>query len=80
MADCYKLTAVDDFTKYVETLSDETGYEDSRLQACKPVICQAIYGIGNPDISGIGVTKQSHHHHQDEMSLTSRYRSPLAIS
>ncbi|CAG9945041.1 unnamed protein product [Clonostachys rosea f. rosea IK726] len=55
MADCYKLTAVDDFTKYVETLSDETGYEDSRLQACKPVICQAIYGIGNPDISGIGV-------------------------
>lgn len=55
MADCYKLTAVDDFTKYVETLSDETGYEDSRLQACKPMICQAIYGIGNPDISGIGV-------------------------
>ncbi|CAH0043685.1 unnamed protein product [Clonostachys solani] len=55
MADCYKLTAVSDFTKYVEALSDETGYEASRLQECKPVICQAIYGIGNPDISGIGV-------------------------
>ncbi|VUC21434.1 unnamed protein product [Clonostachys rosea] len=55
MADCYKLVAVDDFTKYVDTLSSETRYEDSRLQACKPIICQAIYGIGNPDISGIGV-------------------------
>lgn len=80
MADCYKLTAVDDFTKYVETLSAETGYEDSRLQECKPMICQAIYGIGNPDISGIGVTKPPHHHYQDEMSLTSKRRSPSATS
>ncbi|KAM0420668.1 hypothetical protein ACHAPT_011584 [Fusarium lateritium] len=52
---CYMLEQLDDFSDYVKTLRSETSFNETRLSACKSEICIAVYGTGNPDISGIGV-------------------------
>ncbi|KAI6781546.1 uncharacterized protein J7T54_001509 [Emericellopsis cladophorae] len=44
-----------DFSRYVDGITRETGWERERLWPCRVEICSAIYGTGNPDISGIGV-------------------------
>jgi hypothetical protein len=46
-----------DFNKYIEQLRTETDFVTSNLTICKKEICIAIWGNGNPDISGIGVRK-----------------------
>ncbi|KAI8668893.1 hypothetical protein NCS57_00702500 [Fusarium keratoplasticum] len=52
---CEALVDMDDFTKYVGILAKQTNFEEARLEVCKNEICIAVYGTGNPDISGIGV-------------------------
>lgn len=52
---CDALVDMDDFTKYVGILAKQTDFEEARLEVCKNEICIAVYGTGNPDISGIGV-------------------------
>ncbi|CAM1509100.1 Fc.00g028390.m01.CDS01 [Cosmosporella sp. VM-42] len=54
--DCSALKKLSDFKDYIDALKEETDFEISNLQACKVEICTAVYGTGNPDISGIGVT------------------------
>jgi hypothetical protein len=55
MAQCEKLLLLADFSDYIDTIETVTRFDDSKLQECKAVICAAVYGTGNPDISGIGV-------------------------
>lgn len=54
--DCSNLTSLSDFADYIDTLRSETEFKTAQLQDCRPEICQAVYGTGNPDISGIGVS------------------------
>ncbi|KAF4471853.1 hypothetical protein FALBO_1219 [Fusarium albosuccineum] len=53
--DCSKLKELDDFSNYIDTVESQTQFVTSKLQECKAEICNAVYGTGNPDISGIGV-------------------------
>lgn len=52
---CDALAQLDDFSGYVDILRVETEFDETRLEVCKSEICIAVYGTGNPDISGIGV-------------------------
>ncbi|KAF5538923.1 hypothetical protein FNAPI_10950 [Fusarium napiforme] len=53
--DCSQWTELNDFSEYIRDLDSETQFNKSILEPCKSEICNAIYGTGNPDISGIGV-------------------------
>jgi hypothetical protein len=46
-----------DFNKYIDKLRLETNFDGNNLTLCRQGICNAIWGTGNPDISGIGVRK-----------------------
>jgi len=54
---CTKLLSLRDFNKYIEQLRLETNFDTNNLTLCREGICNAIWGTGNPDISGIGVRK-----------------------
>ncbi|CAG7563117.1 unnamed protein product [Fusarium equiseti] len=54
--DCSQWIELGDFISYIRLLDYETWFEKNKLQICWSEICNVIYGIGNPDISGIGVT------------------------
>jgi hypothetical protein len=43
------------FDEYITSLRSETGFELARLEPCRDEVCVAIWGDGNPDISGMGV-------------------------
>ncbi|KPM42935.1 hypothetical protein AK830_g3626 [Neonectria ditissima] len=51
---CSQFEVLDDFSDYLKALKRETEFDAALLQDCKVEICNAVYGIGNPDISGIG--------------------------
>lgn len=53
--DCSSLDSRTDFTSYVTTLRATVGNDTSLLNDCKSEICDALWGSGNPDISGIGM-------------------------
>ena len=52
---CTNLLSLGDFNKYIEHLRTETNFITENLTLCREDICNAIWGTGNPDISGIGV-------------------------
>ena len=52
---CTLLAEQDSFADYVSLLESETSFNATALTACRVQICNAVYGYGNPDISGIGV-------------------------
>ncbi|KAJ4269658.1 hypothetical protein NW762_001326 [Fusarium torreyae] len=54
--DCSQWAELNDFSKYIQDLESKTQFNRSKLEICRNEICNAIYGTGNPDISGIGVT------------------------
>jgi hypothetical protein len=54
--DCSKLGTRTDFRSYILSISNATGGNFSLASDCKPEICAALWGSGNPDISGIGMT------------------------
>ncbi|KAM5345690.1 hypothetical protein ACJ41O_011551 [Fusarium nematophilum] len=53
--DCSSLEELNDFSTYVQALHTETQFDVNRIRLCKAEVCNAVYGTGNPDISGIGV-------------------------
>jgi hypothetical protein len=55
IANCSLLVARRDFAGYVQELNSTTGFNIELLEACKGDICNALWGDGNADISGIGV-------------------------
>lgn len=52
---CSQWKDLNDFSEYVESLHSKTRFNKAILELCHREICNAIYGTGNPDISGIGV-------------------------
>ncbi|RMJ06732.1 hypothetical protein BHE90_010027 [Fusarium euwallaceae] len=52
---CSMLEQMGNYLEYVDALQSETGFNEDSLSLCKSEICTAVYGTGNPDISGIGV-------------------------
>ncbi|KAJ4047057.1 hypothetical protein NW756_005132 [Fusarium oxysporum] len=52
---CSQWTELNDFSEYIQDLDSETHFNEGILESCKSEICNAIYGTGNTDISGIGV-------------------------
>ncbi|KAJ2903123.1 hypothetical protein MKZ38_010387 [Zalerion maritima] len=52
---CSVFTNYKSLEQYMSLLEDETDFDPELLGACKIEICSAIWGIGNPDIAGIGM-------------------------
>ncbi len=52
---CSLLVSRSDFATYVQELNQATAFNVTLLEACQSDICNAIWGDGNADISGIGV-------------------------
>jgi hypothetical protein len=48
-----------DFAAYAGKLIDATGGDLTQLAPCRRQVCGALWGDGNPDISGIGVRRPS---------------------
>jgi len=54
--DCSQLGTRTDFKNYINLLSNVTGGNFSLVSGCKSEVCTALWGSGNPDISGVGMT------------------------
>lgn len=54
--DCADLSVRTSFANYILTVEIVTQDNLSLLASCKPELCTALWGSGNPDISGIGVS------------------------
>jgi hypothetical protein len=55
-ANCSSLASRSSFTDYIQEINATTGFNISLLSACKNDVCNALWGDGNADISGIGVS------------------------
>jgi hypothetical protein len=56
MPNCSNLKFLDYFDGYIAQVRLETDCSTTLLLECQDEICSAIWGEGNPDISGIGVS------------------------
>jgi len=54
-ADCSGLDGFKSFESYASLLRDRTSFNETLLSQCRLPICQALWGFGEPDLSGIGV-------------------------
>jgi hypothetical protein len=52
---CTVLSSRTDFATYTELLRNATSNDFSRVADCRLQVCGALWGTGNPDISGIGM-------------------------
>ena len=52
---CSRLDTRTGFPQYVDLLYNASAGRLDTLEDCRPEICRALWGTGNPDISGIGV-------------------------
>jgi len=52
---CAALSSRGDFPDYVNLLQNATDGDFSRIISCRAEVCGALWGQGNPDISGIGM-------------------------
>jgi hypothetical protein len=53
---CSLLVWRTNFATYVQELNNITNFSLPLLEACQSDICNALWGDGNADISGIGVS------------------------
>ncbi|KAF1834755.1 hypothetical protein BDW02DRAFT_568721 [Decorospora gaudefroyi] len=53
--DCIALSTRTKFTTYMDSLRNVTGGDFSLVKDCRAQVCGALWGTGNPDISGIGM-------------------------
>jgi len=56
VADCSGLDAFRVFKDYADLLRNRTSFNETLLRQCQQPICQALWGYGIPDLSGIGVS------------------------
>jgi len=54
--DCSALADMTGFQEYMQLIRNETKFNTTLLGFCQNEICGALWGVGNPDVSGIGVT------------------------
>ena len=60
VVDCSSLGVRDDFKAYISLLLTGGGeVNGTLLQQCKGQVCTALWGEGNPDVSGVGVRSSS---------------------
>jgi hypothetical protein len=52
---CNALSSRNDFLEYMALLRNITDGDFSRVYTCRAEVCGALWGAGNPDISGIGM-------------------------
>lgn len=52
---CTALATRSSFPVYIQALRDQSTNNFTLLSVCKPEVCNALWGTGNADISGIGV-------------------------
>ena len=57
IVNCSDLVSRTSFHNYIATIRNVTGNSFALVDQCKAEICNALWGSGNPDISGIGVSK-----------------------
>ena len=57
MLDCTSLATRTSFASYVTELNATTAFDPALLEDCKGNICSTLWGNGNADISGIGVSE-----------------------
>jgi hypothetical protein len=43
------------FQDYIDRVRNHTSFNTTLVEFCDSEICGALWGIGNPDVSGIGV-------------------------
>jgi hypothetical protein len=55
-ANCASLASRTSFENYIQKVNETTGFNSSLLADCKSDICNALWGDGNADISGVGVS------------------------
>lgn len=56
VVDCSPLATRNDFKAYISLLlTDGAEVNVTLLQQCKAQVCTALWGEGNPDVSGVGV-------------------------
>jgi hypothetical protein len=55
--DCAAFEVRNDFAAYAGKLIDATNGDLTQLAPCRKQVCGALWGDGNPDISGIGVRR-----------------------
>lgn len=60
MVNCSPLAHRADFNAYAHKLLNVTGGDLYKVAECKIEVCGALWGSGNGDISGIGVSRISH--------------------
>jgi len=53
--DCVAFEVRNDFAAYAGELISATSGNLTQLAPCRKQVCEALWGDGNPDISGIGV-------------------------
>ena len=53
---CSDLTSRTNFPDYITAIRNATGNNFALVDQCKAEVCNALWGSGNPDISGIGVS------------------------
>jgi hypothetical protein len=56
-ADCSIFVSINGFAEYIQLIRDTTGFNVTLLTSCRNDICGALWGFGNSDVSGIGVSK-----------------------
>jgi hypothetical protein len=54
--DCIALSVRTDFTAYIDLLRNLTNSDFSLAKDCRKDVCGALWGSGNPDISGVGMS------------------------
>jgi hypothetical protein len=52
---CIALSVRTDFTAYIDLLRNLTNSDFSLAEDCRKDVCEALWGSGNPDISGVGM-------------------------
>lgn len=52
---CSSLASRTNFASYIATIKDVTGNNLTLVDQCRAEVCNALWGSGNPDVSGIGV-------------------------
>jgi len=55
MTDCSDLDTFKSFEDYMSLLRERTLFNETLLRDCRIDVCQALWGFGVPDLSGIGV-------------------------
>lgn len=83
VANCSALVSRKSFPDYVAAIRKATANDFALVDQCRPEVCNALWGSGNPDISGVGVSQVeqdfSHYSNTCEDDYWVRYRERSGV-